>query len=286
MMKHGFIYEWTNINTGKKYIGSHIGDYNDGYIGSGKYFRNAYNKNPELFERRVLISIFSCEINEDIRNAEETILSQLNVANSNSYYNISNKYFGGNVYSGLSESDKLKFRKKCSENSKPPKNYNEWYMKVQNAKYKECYQFTKDGIFIQKFSSAKEASEYFNCKKTSGNLSSVCKGYRNYWKGYRWSYTEEPNPLIPEQKTGRKLGSSDVKPRKERTTYTTTTYNVYLIDGNDSIINIFNTPAECASMLKISKDMLIAHLNGRVKHVNGMKFKKGNKIKLTYNKSI
>lgn len=32
-----------------KYIGSHIGDINDGYIGSGKYFINAYNKNPEFF---------------------------------------------------------------------------------------------------------------------------------------------------------------------------------------------------------------------------------------------
>lgn len=29
--------------------------------------------------------------------------------------------------------------------------------------------------------------------------------------------------------------------------------------------------------------MLIAHLNGRIKHVNRMTFKKGNKIKLTYN---
>ena len=31
----GFVYEWTNIVNGKKYIGLHLGDIKDNYMGSG-----------------------------------------------------------------------------------------------------------------------------------------------------------------------------------------------------------------------------------------------------------
>lgn len=38
-MYYGFVYEWTNLVNGKKYIGSHAGTENDGYIGSGVAFK-------------------------------------------------------------------------------------------------------------------------------------------------------------------------------------------------------------------------------------------------------
>ncbi len=50
----GFIYIWRNSVTGKFYIGSHMGHIDDGYIGSGKHFRNAYKKSPQTFRRRIL----------------------------------------------------------------------------------------------------------------------------------------------------------------------------------------------------------------------------------------
>jgi len=37
----GFIYMWTNIENNRKYIGSHKGNIDDSYIGSGKRFKNA-----------------------------------------------------------------------------------------------------------------------------------------------------------------------------------------------------------------------------------------------------
>ena len=40
----GFIYEWTNLINGKKYIGSHKGKIEDNYIGSGKLFKYAIKK--------------------------------------------------------------------------------------------------------------------------------------------------------------------------------------------------------------------------------------------------
>lgn len=48
----GFIYEWTNQLTGKKYLGSHRGTTDDGYIGSGVAFLAAYSS--EHFVRKIL----------------------------------------------------------------------------------------------------------------------------------------------------------------------------------------------------------------------------------------
>jgi hypothetical protein len=278
MLEHGFIYEWVNINSGKKYIGAHIGEYNDGYIGSGKYFRRAYDKEPSAFKRNILMSILSRDINNDIRISEETLLSSLNAAKSNDYYNITNYYYGGDNFTGLNESDKAKFRKKCSQNWKPPKDRDTWYEKVNMTKYKECYQFDKNGVFIKKFNSLEEVCNYFN-KKTKGNLTSALKGRRNYWQGYRWSYTDKPNDIIINT-VGRKPNTPDTKPRKRRSTITVTTYNVHLVESN-KIIKTYDTPGDCAKELNISKQMLIAHLNGRTKHVKNMTFIKGDKIKQT-----
>ena len=74
----GFIYEWTNKRNGKKYIGSHIGELEDNYIGSGKYFKNAYNKEPHNFERKILQQIESKNIKEDIKYLENKFLITCN----------------------------------------------------------------------------------------------------------------------------------------------------------------------------------------------------------------
>jgi hypothetical protein len=38
----GYVYEWTNITNGMKYIGSHYGSVEDYYAGSGKDFMKEY----------------------------------------------------------------------------------------------------------------------------------------------------------------------------------------------------------------------------------------------------
>lgn len=54
MIYYGFVYCWTNIENNMKYIGSHHGKTDDGYIGSGTYFIRAYNKEPTKFVREIL----------------------------------------------------------------------------------------------------------------------------------------------------------------------------------------------------------------------------------------
>lgn len=277
MLRQGFIYKWTNSQNNKMYIGSHVGYINDGYIGSGKYFKHAYEKNPEYFTREILHVIKSENIQYDLQKIEEYLLTKLNVANSNEYYNITNKAFGGDNFSGLSENDKQAFIAKCKENWAPPKDYESWYNKVNMAKYKECYQFDKEGKFIQKFDSLEAVCKEFN-SNTKGNLSTVCKGKRNYWNGYRWSYTKKLNEIIIPKKVGRKKGTLDTKPRKKRKSYSGSSYLVHEINKVGEILKTFDSPEDCANKQNISKGMLIHYLNGRCgSEYKGKIYIKGNK---------
>ena len=86
-----FVYKWTDSSNRKMYIGSHKGTVDDGYIGSGKHFKRAYNKRPEVFSREILyVGTY-----EDVLELEEFILTELNAANNDEYYNLKNSAVGG-----------------------------------------------------------------------------------------------------------------------------------------------------------------------------------------------
>lgn len=91
----GFIYEWTNTATGMKYLGSHKGHIDDGYIGSGKRFNNAVTKHGiEQFER-IILEYVTDEV--DLKTREQYYLDTLGCASSPYYYNISHSSTGGNM---------------------------------------------------------------------------------------------------------------------------------------------------------------------------------------------
>ena len=69
--KIGIVYKWENIDNQKWYIGSHYGKLDDGYIGSGKVFQNAYAKNQNKMIRSILYT------GQDFRQAEEFFLLYL-----------------------------------------------------------------------------------------------------------------------------------------------------------------------------------------------------------------
>ena len=54
MTYESFVYKWTNINTGKFYIGKHLGTPDDGYISSGKAFLDCYWADPNMFKREIM----------------------------------------------------------------------------------------------------------------------------------------------------------------------------------------------------------------------------------------
>lgn len=92
----GFIYMWINTVNNKKYIGSHIGTEDDGYIGSGPIFLKAVSKyGIESFERVILEKVGNIET---IFEREDHYLKLFNVANDKQYYNIRDKAGGGFEY--------------------------------------------------------------------------------------------------------------------------------------------------------------------------------------------
>lgn len=94
-MYYGFVYKWTNKENGKFYIGSHYGKVDDGYIGSGVWFRRSYDLDPTKFERQILLSvIINCR--QTILELEELILNETEgVGDKTKAYNISKTTGGG-----------------------------------------------------------------------------------------------------------------------------------------------------------------------------------------------
>lgn len=93
-----FVYMWTNKVTGKKYIGSHIGRLDDGYIGSGKYFNNAVKSyGIENFFRTILF-VLNGEHREEILDFEANLI-QASMNRNHALYNLcvrgTGKYYKG-----------------------------------------------------------------------------------------------------------------------------------------------------------------------------------------------
>jgi hypothetical protein len=104
MKNNAFVYRWTDSSNGKKYIGSHKGSVDDGYIGSGKIFKLAYNKRKDFFSREVLyIGSY-----EDVLELEEFILVEVDAENNEDYYNLKNAALGGKTVYGESHHMKSK----------------------------------------------------------------------------------------------------------------------------------------------------------------------------------
>lgn len=117
-MKTGFVYLWYDKKRQKYYLGSHLGNLNDGYTGSNKRFKSAYKNRPHSFKRRIL------EFYENISSKELRIREQywLNLIKpeelTNRYYNEKKLASGGDIISNLSEEKRRNHAKKSSLNSK------------------------------------------------------------------------------------------------------------------------------------------------------------------------
>ena len=83
----GYIYETTNLINGKKYIGQHRSlKFDNNYLGSGTYLRNAINKyGKENFKVRL---IEECESMEDLNIKEKYYINKFKADLSKDYYNI------------------------------------------------------------------------------------------------------------------------------------------------------------------------------------------------------
>lgn len=83
-----FVYEWTNTENGKKYIGYHKGTTDDGYVCSSKSMLEDYNRNPKLFRRRIVATGRS----DEMYSLENSLLERVSAATNPEYYNKTNGF--------------------------------------------------------------------------------------------------------------------------------------------------------------------------------------------------
>lgn len=95
---YGYVYEWTNIKNGKKYIGSHYGSVDDYYTGSGKAFKPAYNRNPDLFKMDVLEYLVENDKKLLLEKEQQWLNRIPNIRENKNYYNLNNYSLGGSSH--------------------------------------------------------------------------------------------------------------------------------------------------------------------------------------------
>lgn len=109
----GFVYKWTNVVNGHWYVGSHVGEEDDGYVGSGIAFRLAYAKyGSKSFQREILYR------GEEFKKIERQLLVEFDARNDPSSYNLINESYEG--FLGLKHSDET--RAKMSVNQRGTNN--------------------------------------------------------------------------------------------------------------------------------------------------------------------
>ena len=111
---YGYIYLTTNLINGKKYIGKHKSTAFDiRYKSSGVALNNAIKKYGRENFTTELIESFNSK--EELNEAEIKYIKKYNAVYDSNYYNIANGGEGGDTFSNLSDSDKLKFAKHSSD---------------------------------------------------------------------------------------------------------------------------------------------------------------------------
>lgn len=105
---YGYIYKTTNLINNRIYIGKRKGNFDTNYLGSGRYILNAINKyGKENFK----VEVIEWCVDLDDQNQKEIYWISHYRNLEVPMYNISNGGDGGDVYSKLSDEDKLKWRK-------------------------------------------------------------------------------------------------------------------------------------------------------------------------------
>jgi len=126
--KHYIIYETTNTINGKFYRGLHCtDDLDDGYLGSGKIFKQAIAKyGKETFTRKILCYGDSVE---ELQELEELAVTQEEVDNPNCY----NMLIGGQPPSFLGRTHTEETKRKCSINNGSKKPEVRLKLKITNG---------------------------------------------------------------------------------------------------------------------------------------------------------
>jgi len=177
----GYIYEWTNIKNGKKYIGSHYGSVDDCYVGSGKDFIVEYKKSPGDFVMKVLEYVTEDDKKLVLIKEKYWLDTIPNIKDNPLYYNLNNDAAGGFGYitedhitkraqtlrdkhekHGLSKKEKKSYKQKIKTRLD----------RIASAGFtdKEKEQHAKYGYQVSVTTPSGETKIYSSCSKASKDL--------------------------------------------------------------------------------------------------------------------
>lgn len=201
-----FVYMWTNVINGKKYIGSHVGNPNDGYVGSGVIFKRALNKyGIDNFERVILEEV---EDKKNILQREQYYLDIHDAVNDKSYYNVKRTAGGGWEYINESpihsKANSDRFKNLWKYMPHPKGHLGKTHTEETKARiaasskaasYKKTYntprpvlQFDLYGNFITRHDSLTDAAKFVNGRPS--NIKYTIEGKFKKAYNYLWKYDE------------------------------------------------------------------------------------------------
>jgi hypothetical protein len=159
---------WTDLFNGKKYIGSHNGDLDDGYVSSGLWMNRAYAKRPHQFRREILACALFDSL-EDQLLLEQYFLDQYQVATNSAFYNLKAQAAGGN---GVGSNGKLKgIKRKGYPIGEKTSKGRTWIMKDgKNKRVKEPTRFLENGWKLGRTTQGSKGKEWFYDPKTRERL--------------------------------------------------------------------------------------------------------------------
>lgn len=197
----GFIYIWTNTINGKKYLGSHRGDVNDGYTGSGSLFKKAIAKyGIDAFDREILEHV---EDDAMLLEREQHYLDTYDAANSESFYNLKAIAGGGFDYINNLPGRKeriSKYRIEYLKNNPHPrgmlgkkhtkesmdKTRAGWKAWAKENRMRPVIKFSIDGDYIEEYESISAAARGVNGRPS--NIKYTIEGKHKHAYGYKWQY--------------------------------------------------------------------------------------------------
>ncbi len=181
-MTQAYLYKWTELSTGKWYVGSRTAKNchpEDGYICSSKTVKPLILANPENWEREILVISDS----KYIRELEVNYLKAFNAVKDKQSYN---KHYGGSTFTSFGESPSEETRKKISESLKGERNPN--YGKPCSEQRKKAIIAGTTGVkktTTEKMRKPKRKEQCPHCGlfASGGNLAKwhldKCKEYKN-----------------------------------------------------------------------------------------------------------
>lgn len=168
MNHNGFVYMWINTINGKRYVGSHWGHEDDGYIGSGVVFKKAIKKYGLDQFVRVILEWKIYNTDKELRDSEHFYLQKLKVVHKDTYYNLTDN--AGCALRSLKSREKQS--KTLTGRKQSRKTINKRMAKMQgkhHPQYKGVY-ITPNGSFCSSIEAAKHNNYSYRtildkCKK-------------------------------------------------------------------------------------------------------------------------